>query len=198
MPRGVPNKPRTPTLDAPAISLDPPNQYTGQADAPKVVRSREEQEAADYAADFLKNNRLDLVGIEKKLPMCPEKPGWVRRHVLDQGSRVQNLLARGWRFVKRDEAVVSDSIGRGNTDLGDQVSIVTTAGGGPVRQVLMEIPQQLYDIYTEARTAPARATVDAITAGAFDVKDREHVYTPGEMPRSALFGTRNRIESKPA
>lgn len=198
MPRGVPNKPKLPdTPDLSAISAAQTAQSTAQEPA-KAVRSREENDAAKYAAEFLKNNRIDLASIEKKLAYYGERAGWVRYWALDQGSRIQNLLAKGWRFVKRSEVVTSDSVGRGNTDVGDQVSTVTTAGDGPVRQVLMEIPQQLYDLYAEARTAPARATVDAIKAGAFDVKDKAHVYNPGEMQRSALQGTHNRIESKPA
>lgn len=174
------------------------NVVAAPVEPPKVIRSREEQAAHEYTEEFLKNNRMDLTGIEKKLTFYGERAGWVRRWPLDQGSRLQTLLARGWRFVLRSEVGTSDSVGRGNTDIGDQVSVVTTAGDGPVRQVLMEIPQKLYDLYTQARTEPARATEEAIRKGAFKVDDSKNVYIPGERPGSHHFGARNSIESKTA
>lgn len=195
MPRGVPNKPKAEAAAAQAVNAVV--QDTAAAGL-KVVRSREEQTAQQYADEFLKNNRIDFSSFEKKLAFYGEKPGWVRRWVLDQGSRMQTLMARGWRVVPKAEALMSDSVGRGNTDIGDQVSVVTTAGDGPVRQVLMEIPQVLYDMYTKARTEPARATEEAIRKGAFKIDDDPHVYTPGERPTSHHYGLRNTIESKRA
>ncbi len=192
MPKGYPNTPKTP--DPAAISHAPDPQY--MADSAKPVRSREALDADKFMADFLKNNRPNLVGMEQKLATYGEHPGWVRRWVNDQGSRVQGLIERGWRFVTRDEVGMSDSVGRGNTDIGDKVSVATTAGEGPIRQSLMETPEKLYRMYAEARTAPARATEEAIRKGAFKVSDTANVYNPGERPDSSLYGTHNRIESK--
>lgn len=193
MPRGVPNRPKVQAQAVETVVQD-----MASIGAGAVVRSREEEEAEAYTADFLQKNRPDLSGFEKKLAFHGEKPGWVRRWALEQGSRIQGLMAKGWRFVSKGEAVMTDSVGKGNTDIGDQVSIITTAGDGPVRQVLMEIPQKLYDMYAQARMEPAKATQEAIKKGAFKVDDLEHAYIPGDRPTSHYSGFRNQIESKQA
>jgi hypothetical protein len=156
----------------------------------RAVRSREQLDADRYTEDFLKRNRPSVEGMERKLAYYGEHPGWVRRWVNDQGSRIAAMLDRGWRFVLRSEVGMSDSIGRGNTDVGDRVSVATTAGEGQIRTVLMELPQKLYDMYAAARTEPARRVEAAIRAGAFGVDDKSHVYQPK--------WAENRIETKSA
>jgi len=144
----------------------------------EVVRSREELDAKKYTEDFLKKNRPNLTGFEQRLATFGEHPGWVRRWAVDQHNRIEALLERGWRFVLRNEVGLSDSLGRGNTDIGSHVSTATFAGSGPVRQVLMETTQQLYDLQAEASMQRVRQTEEALQKGFFDVADMSNVYQP--------------------
>lgn len=189
MPRGFPKAKQT--GDAPTVSAAQPAQDTGQSvleAAGAVVRSRDEVEAERVADEFLKNHRSNLVGFEQRLPFVPERPGWVRRYVNDMNSRVPMLIERGWRLVRKDAAPsVTDSVGRGNTDMGDCVSIVSNAGDGPMRVVLMEIPKKLFDMQMDAALDPVRRTEEAIRAGRNGIDDSQHIYTPR--------GITNRIET---
>lgn len=165
MPRGIPNKPKTdPAVQGPVVEA--------------AVRTRQELDAAKFTADFLKRNRPNLSGLEQKLAYYGEHPGWVRRWVNDQSNRVPSLLERGWRFVLSAEVGMSDSVGRGNTDIGDRVSITTTAGDGPIRMYLMETTKEIADMQAQARTEPARKTQEAILRGAYQVSDTKHAYQP--------------------
>ena len=189
MPRGIPNK-KLEAANAPAVSLAPDAQSTGQSviEAAGAVRSRDEIEADEWAEAFLRDNRLNLAGHEMRLPPVPDRPGWVRRWVNDVGSRVPFLMERGWRFVQRGAAPdVTTSMGRGNTDVGGGVSVVSTMGEGPVPVRLMEIPKKLYDMQMDAIHEPVRKTEQAIRAGLVGIDDPRHVYTPK--------GVDNRIET---
>lgn len=150
-----------------------------EAEAPeKSVRSRDEMEAERHAEEFLKRNRPNLTGFEQKLAYYGERKGWVRRWVVDHANRIQSLLENGWRFVQHAEVQMSDSIGHGNTDLGDKVSISTTMGEGPVRQILMEVPQKLYDMQVEASMDPVRRSEEALKSGGLGLNNTENTYFP--------------------
>jgi hypothetical protein len=175
MPKGV----RRVMESAGAEAVDEPVQ---------AVRSRDELEAERYTEDFLKRNRPNLTGFEQRLPSIPDRPGWVRRWANDMNSRVASLMERGWQIVKRGEVPdTTESVGRGNTDIGGQVSVVSTAGEGPMRVVLMEIPKKLFDMQMEAVLQPVRMTEQAIREGRNGLTDTAHVYTPK--------GVENRISS---
>lgn len=162
MPRGIPNT----KAAEPAVI------------AATVARSREELDADKYTEEFLARSRPNLAGFEQKLSYYGEHPGWVRRWVNDQANRVPSLLERGWRFVLRAEVGMSDSVGRGNTDIGDRVSVSSTAGEGPMRIVLMEITKKLFDMQMDALLEPVRRSEEAIKAGAFGVDDTKSTYMP--------------------
>lgn len=181
MPRGV-RKAVVQGGDGPAISVAPDAQLTGQSvieSAGKVARSRDEIEADKWADEYLRDNRMNLVGHEMRLPPVPDRPGWVRRWVNDVGSRIPSLIDRGWKLVQRGAAPdVTNSMGRGNTDIGGGVSVVSTMGEGPVNVRLMEIPKRLYDLQMEAIHEPVRQTEKSIRAGRTGLNDAKHVYTP--------------------
>lgn len=144
----------------------------------EAVRTREEMTAEQWNADFKKRNRPAISGFELKLAYYGEHPGWVRRWVVDQANRIPSLLDAGWRFVRRAEVGMSDSVGRGNTDLGDCVSVATMGGEGPTRQVLMETTQEIFDALQEANLERVRKTESAIQGGAFAVDDAANTYQP--------------------
>ena len=169
MPRGIPKVKAVP----PEAGLEALG-----AGVEKSVRSRDEIEADKHTEEFLKRNRPNLAGFEQHLAYFGERAGWVRHWAVDRANRVQSLLERGWRFVLRSEVGMSDSIGHGNTDIGGFVSISTTLGEGPCRQILMETPKKIFDMQMEAQMEPVRKSEAAIRAGAFAVQDTGHVYQP--------------------
>lgn len=166
----------------------PELEASGVAPVEESVRSRDEIEAEKHAEDFLKRNRPNLAGFETKLAYYGERKGWVRRWVVDHANRVQGLLERGWRFVLKNEVQMSDSVGHGNTDIGDRVSLVTTMGEGPVRQILMETPQKLYDLQMEASMESVRQSEAALKSGGMGLTDTTNTYFPN--------WAKNRVESK--
>lgn len=185
MPRGVRNK-VVETGNAPAVSHAPDAQSTEPSvieAAGKVVRSRDEEEAERYASEFLKNNRGSVAGFEKRLPDVPPKAGWVRRWVNDVNTNVGMRMQAGWRLVKEGAVPsMTASLNRGvNTDVGGHVSIVSTLGEGPMRVVLMEIPQKLFDLQVQASLEPVRMTTQAIRegrAGLTGTEEMKHIYKP--------------------
>lgn len=186
MPKGYPNKRVVESGGAPVDSLAQGAQSTARP--VEAVRSRDELEADRVASEFLKNNRSNLVGFEQRLPFVPERAGWVRRWVNDANSRVQSLMQRGWRLVQSGEVpATTESIGRGNTDIGGQVSVVSSMGDGPLRVVLMEVPKKLFDMQMDASLESVRRTEEAIRQGRNGLEDSQHVYTPR--------GYENRLET---
>lgn len=156
--------------------------------AGKVIRSRDEEEAERVAEEYLKTHRTDLGSFENRLPFVPERLGWVRRWVNDLDSRIPSLMRFGWKIVDQGAVpATSSSIGRGNTDIGGHVSVVSTIGDGPLRVVLMEIPRKLFDMQMDGVHAPVRNTEQAIREGRNGLDDTKHVYTPK--------GIENRIET---
>ena len=167
-------------------------------EAPLKVRDTE-QEAADYTAEIL--NRMGAEGIaqlESKIPYVSEKPGWTRRWCNDDGDNIPRKLADGWRFVSKQEGPqTSLAIGAQNTDVGDQVSFMSNAGGGPLRVILMEIPTALVEKILDVRSySKVRAIEEAIVGGALG--NTEGRYIPGDKPGSAFFGTRNKVSRSAA
>lgn len=132
--------------ESPATSVD---------DIPLVKRettpARTRLDAREYA-EQLRSSRKDFSGLEMKLKYYGENPGWKRRWVNEE-----NVPAReqeGYRFVLRSEVNMSDSIGRGNTDMGDRVSVFggTDVQNRPYNQYLMEIPQEIADEYDHEKS----------------------------------------------
>lgn len=132
--------------ESPATTVD---------DIPVVKRettpARTRLDAREYA-EQLRSSRKDFSGLEMKLKYYGENPGWKRRWVNEE-----NVPAReqeGYRFVLRSEVNMSDSIGRGNTDMGDRVSVFggTDVQNRPYNQYLMEIPQEIADEYDHEKS----------------------------------------------
>jgi hypothetical protein len=161
--------------------------------APLKVRDTE-AEAKAYTEEIL--NRMGAEGIakmESQIPYVADKPGWTRRWALDLGDNLPRRLADGWRFVdKKEGPETSLVLGAQNTDVGDQVSFMTNAGGQPCRQVLIEIPTELAEKILDVRSySKGRAVENAIVNGGLG--DTTQRYIPGDTPGSAFFGTRNKI-----
>ena len=138
-------------------------------DIPLVKRettpARTRIDAREYAAQ-IRSTRKDFSGLEQKLKYYGENPGWKRRWVNEE-----NVPAReqeGYRFVLRSEVNMSDSIGRGNTDMGDRVSVLggIDVQNRPYNQYLMEIPQEIADEYDHEKSyKKVKLSEESIRAG---------------------------------
>jgi len=120
-----------------------------ETDAERIKR----EAMARFDERVKRNGNLD--GFNKKLdidlPLFKELyPGMIPRWVKDEGSRVTQMHSIGWSFVPADERIaVGDSVvGRGNTDLGDRISVIggkdSNRKGGVYRLFLMMIPEEIH------------------------------------------------------
>lgn len=167
---------------------------------PAPVKEKPTLDAAAYAAE-IRARRGDVSTMESRLGLSTSAPeGWEWRWFNDVGDRIIRAQADGWRFVSREDAGMSDSVGRGNDAIGDRVSKTTTLGGAPIETILMEIPKELADEIRDIRDlAPVRAFERAVNEqGAVGITASDKVYNPGQHPQSRMFGTLNTIGRKAA
>lgn len=90
---------------------------------------------------------------------APERPGYVRRFVNDEGDRVAQFEAAGYTLV-RDKVEVGDPKAGKSAQLG---SVVRPSVGAGTSAVLMEIKKEYYDEDQAAKQAQ-------IDAGEADMK----------------------------
>jgi len=152
-----------------AARLAAESNVTTVDDIPVVSResspARTRIDPREYA-EKIRSTRKDFSGLEQKLKYYGENPGWKRRWVNEEG--VPGREQEGYRFVLRSEVGMSDSIGRGNTDMGDRVSVfgVTNERGVPYNTYLMEIPQEIADEYDyEKSHKKVKLSEESIRAG---------------------------------
>ena len=91
--------------------------------------------------------RFDLT--KRNILTAPDRPGKHRRFVNDTHDRIEQFLNRGWSIVTEEEIkeIGDPRVGKG-THVGTPVSKNVGLG---VTAVLMEIDQEIYDEYQEAR-----------------------------------------------
>lgn len=90
---------------------------------------------------------------------APERPGYVRRFVNDEGDRVAQFEAAGYELVREKVEVGDPKAGKG-AQLG---SVVRPSVGAETSAVLMEIKKEYYDEDQAAKQA-------RIEAGEADMK----------------------------
>lgn len=169
-----------------------PKMITPSVKAEEVKKLNPEEEAKLYAEE-VRLRRGDIRTMESKLYYVGQKPGWTRRWVNDTSDNVPTRLAEGWRFVPPSDVSMSLSVGYGNSDIGDRVSIVTSVGEGPMRTYLMEIPTELAEEILEARSgSQVRKIEDAIRSSSIGVTSK-NAYNPGEYQQSSFYGTKNTL-----
>lgn len=151
-------------------------------------------EASKKYAEEIRARAGDFRTLESRLSFVGIRPGWTRRWCNDEGDNIPRRLADGWCFVKRGDVGMSASVGKGNEDLGDRVTITSTTGGPPIKVFLMEIPTEIAEEILNVRSlSKVRAIEDTIRAGTIGVTSGR-TYNPGENPQSSFFGVRNRVE----
>lgn len=147
-------------------------------EAPPKVRPT--LDAGAYAKE-IRDRRGDIQPMETRLGLGATAPdGWEWRWFNDVDDRITRALEDGWRFVTRKSVNMSESIGRGNDDIGDRVTKSTTLGAGPINTVLMEIPIELAEEYRNIRSlSKVRAFEEAVNRqGPVGISGGSHVYTP--------------------
>ncbi len=113
------------------------------------------EEAARLRAES-RNGRLNLGGLPEQKLLAPEKPGFIRRWVNDEGNRLADCQRKGYSFVSQDD-VGSELVF--STDPGDKISqVVGTHAGSPLRAYLMEIPEGWHTEDAEEKEASRRET----------------------------------------
>jgi len=93
-----------------------------------------------------RERRVPLGAPRLKLAV-PDRNGYKRRWVNDDGGRLQEAQDGGYQFVTDSTLHVGHDVENGNSDMGSRVSRIVgkTDGGEPLRAFLMEIKQEWYD-----------------------------------------------------
>lgn len=123
---------------------------------PKVAEAAQTETPA---ADTTKRRRRASVGGHALKLAAPERPGYTRRWVNDDGNRIANAEELAYDFVS-DPSIKS-------TDAGSRISrlVGTKANGEPLRAFLMETPHELYAEGVAEKEAHNRQIDEAISAG---------------------------------
>lgn len=170
----------------PKITVPPP-----PAPSHKMVKDDDEAAAAKYAEE-IRARRGDIRQMESRLTFVGDRPGWTRRWCNDEGDNIARRLEDGWRFVQRQEVKLSESVGYGNQDLGNNVTITSRIGTDAIKVHLMEIPTVIAEDLLNARSyKQVRLIEESILAGS--VGNPSMAYNPGERPGSHFHGTNNSI-----
>lgn len=122
-----------------------------------------------------RRRRASTGGFALKLD-APARPGYVRRWVVDNPSRIAEMRDLGYDFA--DEKAGE---GKSRTDgLGTRISrhSGTNKEGGAQQLVLMETPQAEYDAGTAEKAERADVTDKAIREGADTLGQLENAYKP--------------------
>jgi hypothetical protein len=99
-----------------------------------------------------------LSGLRFRLPKIPAKAGWHRHYANDDATRIGVLMEQGYTIASDRNGSKADKTG-----VGTETSAFagTQTNGAPMRAVLMEIPEE---IYQEDQRAKHRA-IDETEAG---------------------------------
>lgn len=162
----------------------PPRTTAAPAESRAVAHSGAEQSdnnAKPAVAPSVRRPRGSVGGHGQKLG-APAKPGFVRRFVNDVGNRVAQLRDLGY--------TVADEPGVQTSDPGSVISRLagTQEGGAPLKAILMETPNELYQQGRSEMEEDNSRTDAAILGG----RDGQGGLTERETYRPA--GHQNSIE----
>lgn len=116
-----------------------------------IVETKKRRTAAEVTAELeqVYADKEGLGAMEKNLGFRyldkEHAKEWVALWVFEDNAGWR--MAQGWRMVERDQVMLSSSINRGNTDLGEAVTVpakMPNAGGEPGKMYLMEIPKIIH------------------------------------------------------
>lgn len=133
----------------------PKTAFEAQAEMERPTAS-ERQAEVEAAAPPKRRRRASVGGHALKL-QAPQRPGFVRRWVNDDGNRIANAEELAYDFVHEP--------GAQSTDVGSRVSrlVGTKANGEPLRSYLMETPEEEYRAGQDEKEAHLRQIDEAMT-----------------------------------
>lgn len=107
------------------------------------------------------------LGVPRSKMSVPNRPGFVRRWVNDNGSRLHAAQQAGYEFVDDPSLKVGDQTQTMNSDLGGAISQVVgkREDGSSMRAYLMEIPDEFYQEDQQAKQAQVDQIDQAIKTG---------------------------------
>jgi hypothetical protein len=126
---------------------------------PPMVQSAALAETAPETAEKpVKRRRRASVGGHALKLAAPQRPGFTRRWVNDDGNRLAKADELAYDFALADTQT---------TDVGSRISrlVGTKANGEPLRAYLMETPDELYAEGVAEKEALHRQVDDAINRG---------------------------------
>lgn len=144
--------------------------------APVSVR-RQRLDAAKAETTPGRRSRASTGGLALKLD-APQRPGFVRRFVNGDPSRIRRLQELGY-VVVQDQAASGTSRTEG---LGKTIArhAGKTEDGAPMQAYLMETPQEEYDLGMQDREDARKPFEEAIRRSADTTGQVEGAYQPGK------------------
>ena len=165
-----------------AANSAPPEKYKAAAKktqnkaATKTRKPSDDEKLADAAARRKKRKHMHSDGQKTKL-YAPERPGYYRRWVNQEGTRVEDLLDKGFLPVENNRGdnryIYSEQTG------GAKIQRVgVDDNGNPIRAVLMEQPNEFREEDVNAELAEINKVQDQIMNGnvAGGLGDSDHSY----------------------
>jgi hypothetical protein len=119
-----------------------------------------------------RRRRSSVGGLQLKLS-APQRPGYVRRWVLDDPSRIISMQDLGYDFAEAEAKTEG---------LGTRIErhAGKDAEGKPQRLILMETPQEEYDLGLKDKEAALKPFEDALRAGRDTTGTVQDQYAPSE------------------
>lgn len=149
----------------PAAKKDPNNPELEQsAAAPRKTPARAE--------------RVPL-GVPRSKLTVPNRPGYVRRWINDDGKgRLQFAQQGGYAFVEDPDLRIGEDEGQSRQDSRVSRIVGRTAQGGPMRAYLMEISSELYQQDQKSKQSALDEVDRAIRKGRLVSDGEQHRYVP--------------------
>lgn len=147
--------------------------------SPKAKTAPAKTERAQHQG-VERKKRVPL-GVPRSKLTAPERPGYKRRWINDDGKgRLQHALNGGYTFVEDPNLQVGQDGGGDKTD--SRVSRIVGRGEGskPLRAFLMEISSELYQADQASKQAALDEMDRAIRKGRLRSDGEEHRYVPDD------------------
>ena len=147
-------------------------QLDPNAPAKKTTTDRAQVKARD------RKDRVPL-GVPRARLKAPERPGYKRRWINDDGKgRLQAALEGGYTHVTDPNLKVGEDGGGSATDTRVSRIVGRAEGGKPLRAFLMEIPSKQYQADQASKQSALDEVDRAIRKGRVVADGEEHRYVP--------------------
>ena len=162
------------------------NDLLPQKNAPEL---NTQNPAADKAKTRAQQQFVPMSVPVQKLEV-PDRPGWHRHWFRSDPGRLARAQRAYYQFVSPEDVDINnldiggDSAVSGNTDMGSRVSVISGeelgADGQPNRLVLMECPDEYWELSQKVLSEKSESIAEAIRGGKVGVGQ-----APGESAKDA-------------